>query len=65
MFWFGLLLILGGIINIISAKKQLYWGFNASLWLNLFGESATRIVFFISGIMLITFGIFIISSLWS
>lgn len=66
MFWFGLILILVGIINIICAKKRMYWDFNDYLQIKLFGESFTRVTYFISGIMLIIFGIFILTSFfWS
>lgn len=65
MYWFGLILILGGFINIICAKKQMYWGFNAHLWLKLYGESSTRAIYAISGIILFLLGTFMIFSLWS
>ena len=65
MIWFGLILILVGVINIISAKKKIYWGLNDHFWNKLYGESFTRAAHFISGIMLIIIGIFIMSSLWS
>lgn len=61
MFLIGLIFILGGIINLVSAKNKSYLGWNWWIWTKLYGETFTQRVFYLQGIALIIIGGLIIA----